>query len=133
MPLQLLQLLKGYWYVPVILALAALLGVFQLQKQGLKTDLANAKTEYAQLNGEFEKLTLLTQQCNATVLKLNEAKKELDKNLVTANEKLKQLSAQSTIKIQSLRSAQVPTDCGGAVIYMGQTVQKEVSDWRNSK
>lgn len=133
MPIQIIQLLKDYWYVPVILALAALLGVFQLQKQGLKTDLANARTAYVTLEGEFDKLKLLTEQCNTTVIKLGQAKKELDKNLASANEKLKQLSAQSTERVQSLRSAQVPSDCSGAMLYLGRTTQKEVQEWRSSK
>lgn len=133
MPIQVIQLLKDYWYVPVILALAALLGLFQLQKQGLKTDLANARTAYVTLEGEFDKLKILTEQCNTTVIKLGQAKKELDQNLTDANAKLKQLSAQQTIKVQSLRSAQVPSDCGGAMDYLGRTTQKEVLEWRNSK
>lgn len=133
MPIQIIQLLKDYWYVPVILALAALLGLFQLQKQGLKTDLANARTAYVTLESEFDKLKLLTEQCNTTVIKLGQAKKELDKNLVDANTKLKQLSTEQTVRIQSLRSAQVPSDCGGAMLYMGSTTQKEVLQWRSSK
>lgn len=133
MPIQIIQLLKDYWYVPVILALAALLGVFQLQKQGLKTDLAEAKTAYVTLEGEFDKLKILTEQCNTAVIKLGQAKKELDQNLTDANVKLKQLSAQQTVKVQSLRSAQVPSDCSGAMLYLGRTTQKEVQEWRSSK
>jgi hypothetical protein len=133
MPLQLLQLLKDYWYIPVILALSAMLGLSQLQKQGLKTQLAEAQTAYVALEGEFSKLRLLTDQCNTTVTSLGKAKKELDKNLVDANTKLKQLSTEQTVRIQSLRSAQVPSDCGGAMLYMGSTTQKEVLQWRNSK
>jgi chromosome segregation ATPase len=133
MPIQIIQLLKDYWYVPVILALAALLGLFQLQKQGLKTDLAEAKTAYVTLEGEFDKLKILTEQCNTAVIKLGQAKKELDQNLTDANVKLKQLSAQQTVKVQSLRSAQVPSDCSGAMLYLGRTTQKEVQEWRSSK
>lgn len=125
-----LLLLKDYWYVVVIAALIALAGFLKISNASLKTDLAEAKTQYVQLEGEFGKLKILTEQCNATVAALGQAKKELDQNLKVANEKLKADNAQQAQRIVTLRSAQVPQSCEGSVVYMAKTVQAQVSNWK---
>lgn len=133
MPFTLIQLLKDYWYIPVMLALVAVIGFYKVSNSSLEADLANAKTEYVSLVGEFEKLQVATENCNRVVDSLAKAKGDLDTSLNKANAKIKELNAQTTAQVQELRAAKVPTDCSGAMLYMGSTVQKETLKWRTTK
>lgn len=124
-----LQFLKDKWYLVVMAVLLAIIGFLKFSNLSLEVELAEAKTKYEQLNTEFEKLTILTNNCNNKVTELNTLYKNTNLKLEDSKKKIASITAENTILMDNIRVASVPKTCEGAMGYLVPAMQNMAKDW----